>query len=67
MSFACHEFWRRFLGLFQISILHSIGHLLFGVADCDVAVFGAARALIGGGVIYLVLSCRDSGSAQRER
>jgi hypothetical protein len=41
MSFASHEFRRLLLGLFQVSILHSIDHLPFGVADCDVAKFPA--------------------------
>lgn len=45
------------LGLFQVSVLHNIVHLLFGVVG--VAVAARARAsrlyLIWGGVIYLVL------------
>jgi len=45
------------LGVFQVSVLHNIVHLLFGVAG--IAVAAAPRAsrmyLIWGGVIYLVL------------
>jgi hypothetical protein len=45
------------LGIFQVSVLHNIVHLLFGVAGIAAArTFGSARGyLIGGGVIYLVL------------
>jgi hypothetical protein len=45
------------MGIFQVSVLHNIVHLLFGVAG--VAVAARARAsrnyLIWGGVVYLVL------------
>ncbi|MBW9092116.1 DUF4383 domain-containing protein [Microbacterium jejuense] len=45
------------MGVFQVSVLHNIVHLLFGVAGLAVA--AGARAsrnyLIWGGVIYLVL------------
>jgi hypothetical protein len=57
MEFAEHHSGAKLFGLFQVSILHNIVHLLFGVAG--VAVAGAASAarafLIGGGVIYLLL------------
>jgi hypothetical protein len=45
------------LGLFQVSILHNIVHLLFGVAGLALArsAEGARWFLLGGGVIYLVL------------
>jgi hypothetical protein len=57
MSFASYESDAILLGLFQVSILHNIVHLLFGVAGILMArAFRAARAyLIGGGVIYLLL------------
>jgi len=42
------------LGLFRISILHNIVHLLFGVGLLAAASAAASRAyLIGGGVVYL--------------
>ena len=46
-----------FLGIFQVSILHNIVHLLFGVAGILMArTPGQARNyLIGGGAVYLVL------------
>ena len=45
------------LGLFQVSILHNIVHLLFGVAGVAMArsVSGARTYLIFGGAVYLVL------------
>jgi Domain of unknown function (DUF4383) len=57
MLFASHDSDALLLGVFQVSILHNIVHLLFGVAGMLMArSFGGARAyLIGGGVIYLML------------
>jgi hypothetical protein len=57
MQFAGHESEAFLLGLFQVSILHNIVHLLFGVVGFLMAkTFSGAKAyLIGGGVIYLVL------------
>ena len=57
LSFAGHESGAELLGLFQVSILHNIVHLLFGVAGLALArsVKGATQYLIWGGVIYLVL------------
>ncbi len=45
------------LGIFQVSILHNIVHLLFGIAGLALSRTweGARTFLIGGGVIYLVL------------
>jgi hypothetical protein len=57
LSFASHHSEARLLGLFQVSVLHNIVHLLFGVAGLLLA-RTAARArqyLIIGGIIYLVL------------
>ena len=57
LTFAGHESEAALLGVFKVSILHNIVHLLFGVAGVLMArTFSAARAyLIGGGIIYLVL------------
>ena len=54
---AGHESHAELLGLFQVSVLHNIVHLLFGVAGLAMAktVSLARTFLIGGGVIYLVL------------
>ncbi len=57
MEFAGHHSEAELLGIFQVSILHNIVHLLFGVIG-----IWAAREndwsrmfLIGGGIVYLVL------------
>jgi catechol 2,3-dioxygenase-like lactoylglutathione lyase family enzyme len=57
MEFAGHESGAKLLGVFQVSILHNIVHLLFGVAGLLLArtISGARAYLIGGGAIYLVL------------
>ncbi|OKK03939.1 hypothetical protein AMK26_19880 [Streptomyces sp. CB03234] len=57
MTFAEHHSEAKLLGLFQVSILHNIVHLLFGIAGLALArAATTARAfLIGGGAVYLVL------------
>jgi hypothetical protein len=57
MSFAGHESGAQLLGIFEVSVLHNIVHLLFGVVGLAMArtPSGAVGFLIGGGVIYLVL------------
>lgn len=54
---AGHESRAELLGIFQVSILHNVVHLLFGVAGIALArTASSARAfLIGGGATYLVL------------
>jgi len=57
MEFAGHDSGAKLLGVFEVSVLHNIVHLLFGVAGLALA--GTARTarvfLVGGGVLYLVL------------
>ena len=57
MTFAGHESEAMLLGVFQVSILHNIVHLLYGVVGLAAArnAVNARRYLIVGGVIYLVL------------
>jgi hypothetical protein len=57
LSFASHHSEAKLLGLFQVSVLHNIVHLLFGIAGLALArtFSGAKNYLIVGGIIYLVL------------
>jgi hypothetical protein len=57
LSFGGHHSEAKLLGLFQVSILHNLVHLLFGVAGLALArSYATARTyLLGGGAIYLVL------------
>lgn len=57
MTFAGHESGAMLLGVFQVSILHNIVHLLFGVAGLAMARTArmARLFLIGGGAVYIVL------------
>jgi hypothetical protein len=71
LKFAGHDSDAQLLGIFDVSILHNIVHLLFGVAGIALAkTFEGARTyLLGGGVIYLALAVygviwgRDEGGA----
>lgn len=58
LKFAGHDSQAALLGLFHVSVLHNIVHLLFGVAGFVLAktFLGARNFLIGGGAIYLVLA-----------
>ncbi|GAB3973309.1 DUF4383 domain-containing protein [Streptomyces sparsus] len=57
LEFAGHHSEAKLLGLFQVSVLHNLVHLLFGVAG--VAMSRARKTarlfLVGGGAVYLVL------------
>ena len=57
IEFAGHESDAELLGVFEVSVLHNIVHLAFGVAGLAAAArYVASRTyLIGGGLIYLVL------------
>ena len=57
MQFAGHTSEALLLGVFQVSILHNIVHLLFGVAGVMMArTPGQAKSyLLYGGIVYLVL------------
>ena len=57
LKFAGNESGAELLGIFQVSILHNIVHLLFGVAGLALArtVDGAKTYLLGAGIIYVVL------------
>ena len=57
MSFASHGSMAMLLGVFQVSVLHNVVHLLFGVAGLVLSRTdaGARAYLVGGGAVYLVL------------
>lgn len=57
MSFAAHHSEAKLLGVFQVSVLHNLVHLAFGVAGVTLS-RSASRArtyLLVGGAVYLVL------------
>lgn len=58
LEFAGHESGAELLGVFDVSILHNVVHLLFAVAGFLLArtANGARAFLFGGGAIYLVLT-----------
>jgi len=58
LTFAGNGSDAKLLGIFEVSILHNIVHLLFGVAGLAMAraTKSATTYLIAGGVIYLVLA-----------
>ena len=57
LEFAGNDGTAELLGIFQVSVLHNIVHLLFGLAGLALAATpsGARTYLIGGGSIYLLL------------
>src|ERR1700712_3970086 len=57
MTFAGHDSMAKLLGVFMVSVLHNIVHLLFGIAGIALArtAVAARGYLLGGGVVYLVL------------
>ncbi|WP_454836862.1 DUF4383 domain-containing protein [Rhodococcus qingshengii] len=54
---AGHHSGAKLFGIFEVSVLHNVVHLLFGVAGVAMARMArtAQAYLIGGGIIYLVL------------
>lgn len=57
LMMAGHHSEAMLLGIFQVSVLHNVVHLLFGVGGLLMgrSVTAATRYLIWGGVVYLVL------------
>lgn len=58
LSFAGHESEAMLLGIFQVSVLHNIVHLLFGVLGIAASKSrsNSRNFLIGSGVVYLLLT-----------
>jgi hypothetical protein len=58
MAFSGHDSGAELLGVFQVSVLHNLVHVAFGVAGLVAARAGwraARNYLLAGGVIYLAL------------
>ncbi|MGO4595629.1 DUF4383 domain-containing protein [Leifsonia sp. 2TAF2] len=57
MSFAGHDSMALLLGVFQVSVLHNLVHLLYGVAGIAFARsrMGSRNYLVIGGVVYAVI------------
>ena len=57
MEFAGHESGAMLFGVFQVSILHNIVHLLFGIVGLALSRTPehARSYLIGGGIVYLAI------------
>jgi hypothetical protein len=57
MEFASHESGAELLGVFQISVLHNLVHLAYGLVGLALArtAAGAYSYLLVGGAVYLVL------------
>jgi hypothetical protein len=57
LGLAGHHSMAMLLGVFQVSVLHNVVHLLFGVAGLALSrsSAGARAFLVGGGAVYLVL------------
>lgn len=57
LAFAGHHSEAKLIGLFQVSILHNLIHLIFGLGGLVLArrVSGARLFLAGGGAVYLAI------------
>jgi hypothetical protein len=67
LSFAGHASGAKLVGLFQVSILHNLFHLLFGVVGLVLArtADGARTFLTWGGIVYLALWVLGAAGAAR--
>ncbi|MEU5366301.1 DUF4383 domain-containing protein [Streptomyces sp. NPDC005925] len=57
MEFASHDSGAKLLGVFQVSVLHNLVHLAYGLAGLALARTASAayKYLLVGGAVYLVL------------
>src|SRR4051794_25539099 len=58
ITWAGHDSGAELLGVFQVSVLHNIVHLLFGIVGIAAArkAQAARTFLVGGGIIYIALA-----------
>jgi hypothetical protein len=58
LKFAGHDSGAKLFDVFQVSVLHNLVHLLYGVVGLFLCrtVSGARSFLVGGGLIYLALT-----------
>ncbi|MFK3985169.1 DUF4383 domain-containing protein [Micromonospora sp. NPDC050397] len=58
LGFAGHASGAQLFGVFQVSVLHNLVHLGFGLAGLALArtIAGARLFLVGGGTVYLLLA-----------
>jgi hypothetical protein len=57
LQLAGYESGAKLFGVFQVSVLHNVVHVLFGLAGLAMSrtVLGARTFLLGGGAIYLAV------------
>jgi ABC-type transport system involved in multi-copper enzyme maturation permease subunit len=55
LSFAGHHSQAKLLGIFQVSVLHNLVHLAFGLAGLALARTAARSYLIGCGLVYFAV------------
>jgi hypothetical protein len=57
LAFAGHHSEAKLIGLFQVSVLHNLIHLIFGLGGLVLArrISGARLFLAGGGAVYLAI------------
>jgi hypothetical protein len=58
LELAGHDSGAELLGIFGVSVLHNLVHLLFGIVGLAVGrtYSGAKSFLVGGGLVYLVIT-----------
>jgi ABC-type transport system involved in multi-copper enzyme maturation permease subunit len=55
MPFAGHHSPAELLGVFEVTVLHNLVHLAFGLAGLVLAKSAPKRYLVGGGLVYLAI------------
>lgn len=55
MPFMGHDSQAALLGIFEVTVLHNLVHLAFGLAGLVLAKSAPKKFLVGGGLIYLAV------------